>query len=196
MTDDKKKDDAVAEEATEEKKEDASSSAEATEDKPAEDKKEENPSTDAQDKKAEVAPEPEPEKEVPAPSEVEVEMTADQKKVVDMIEKMTVLELNALVKVFEEKFGVSAAAVAVAGGGAGADESAEEKSSFVVHLTSFGESKIGVIKIVKEVLGLGLKEAKDLVESAPVDLKSDVKKEEAEEWKTKFEAVGAAVELK
>ncbi len=175
-----KKDDAATEVAEEVKEEKAEEPA------PAEEVKEDAPTEEAK-KEEEKKEEPEPEKEV--------EMTADQKKVIDMIEKMTVLELHALVKVFEEKFGVSAAAVAVAGGAA-AGEVAEEKSDFIVHLTSFGEKKIAVIKVVKEVLGLGLKEAKDMVESAPVDLKSGVKKDEAEEWKTKFEEAGASVELK
>lgn len=106
---------------------------------------------------------------------------------------MTVLELNTLVKAIEEKWGVSAAAVAVAGPAAAA---AEEKSSFDVELTSFGEQKIAVIKIVKEVLALGLAEAKTMVESAPVMLKADVKKEDAEAWKTKIEAAGGKVTLK
>jgi len=107
---------------------------------------------------------------------------------------MTVLELNTLVKAIEEKWGVSAAAVAVAGPAAG--PAAEEKSEFDVELTSFGEQKIAVIKIVKEVLGLGLSEAKTMVESAPVLMKADVKKEDAEAWKKKIEDVGGKVTLK
>jgi len=106
---------------------------------------------------------------------------------------MTVLELNELVKVLEKKFGVSAQAVAVAGPAAAA---ADEKSEFNVELTAVGEQKIAVIKVVKEVLALGLKEAKDLVESAPAMLKTDVKKEDAEAWKTKIEAAGGKVTLK
>ncbi len=178
MTDEKKDDAAV--EAVEETKEEA----------PAEEKKEEA-APSAEEKKEEVAPAA----EEPAEEVKEVEMTADQKKVIDMIEKMTVLELNALVKVFEEKFGVSAAAVAVAGGG-DAGAGAEEKSDFIVHLVSIGDSKIGVIKALKDILGLGLKDAKDLAESAPVDIKSGVKPEEAEEMKTKLTDAGASVELK
>jgi len=143
----------------------------------------------------EAAKEEAPAEAAPAAEEVEVEMTAEQKKIVEQIEKMTVLELHALVKVFEQKFGVSAAAVAVAGG-AVAGEAAEEKSDFTVELTSIGESKIAVIKAVKEVLGLGLKEAKDLVESAPAVLKEGVKKEDAEAWKAKIEEAGGKVELK
>ncbi len=114
--------------------------------------------------------------------------------IIDSVEKMTVLELNALVKAIEVKWGVSATAVAVAGPAAGAE--AEEKTEFNVELTSVGEQKIAVIKIVKEALALGLKEAKDLVESAPAMLKTDVKKEDAEAWKKKIEEVGGKVTLK
>ena len=117
-----------------------------------------------------------------------------QEQIIEAVEKMTVLELNQLVKAIEEKWGVSAAAVAVAGPAAG--PAAEEKSEFNVELTSFGEQKIAVIKIVKEVLGLGLSEAKTMVEGAPVMMKADVKKEDAEAWKTKSEAVGGKVTLK
>jgi large subunit ribosomal protein L7/L12 len=124
------------------------------------------------------------------------EVPAEYKEMIEKIEGMTVLELNGLVKAIEERFGVSAAAVAVAGGGAGDAGAAEDKSDFDVNLTSFGDKKIAVIKVVKEILGLGLKEAKDLVESAPTSLKSEVKAEEAEEWKTKLEEAGATVELK
>ena len=111
------------------------------------------------------------------------------------IENMSVLELNDLVKAIEEKFGVSAAAVAAAPA-AGAGAEAEEKSSYTVHLTSAGEGKIAVMKVVKEVLALGLKEAKDLVDGAPVDLKANVKKAEADEFKKKLEQAGAKVDLK
>jgi large subunit ribosomal protein L7/L12 len=111
------------------------------------------------------------------------------------IDAMSVIELHELVKALEEHYGVSAAAVAVAGA-AGAGEAAEEKSSFTVHLASAGESKIGVMKVVKEALGLGLKEAKDLVDGAPVDLKKDMKKEEAEALKKALTEAGASVELK
>ena len=118
-------------------------------------------------------------------------MTKDQ--IIEAVEKMTVVELNTLVKAIEEKWGVSAAAVAVAGPAAVA---AEEKTEFNVELTSAGEQKIAVIKVVKEALALGLKEAKDLVESAPAMLKTDVKKEQAEEWKKKIEEAGGKVTLK
>ena len=111
------------------------------------------------------------------------------------IENMSVIELNELVKAIEEKFGVSAAAVAAAPA-AGASAEAEEKSAYTVHLASAGEGKIAVMKVVKEVLGLGLKEAKDLVDGAPVELKKDMKKAEADDFKKKLEEAGASVELK
>ena len=125
----------------------------------------------------------------------EVEVPAKFKKLVEEVENMSVLELNELVKVLEKKFGVSAVAVAAPSAGAGA-EAAEEKSDFIIHLKDAGASKIGVIKVVKEVLGLGLKEAKDLVDGAPADLKSGVKTEEAEAIKKQLEEAGATVELK
>ncbi len=120
-------------------------------------------------------------------------MTQDQ--IIEAVEKMTVVELNTLVKAIEEKWGVSAAAVAVAGPAAGG-AAAEEKTEFNVELTSMGDQKIAVIKVVKEALALGLAEAKTLVESAPAMLKTDVKKEQAEEWKKKIEAAGGKVTLK
>ena len=123
------------------------------------------------------------------------EVPAEYKEMIEKIENMTVLELNGLVKAIEERFGVSAAAVAgpAAGGDAGA---AEEKSDFDVNLVSFGEKKISVIKAVKTLMGLGLKEAKDLVEAAPTSLKSEVPAADAEEWKKALEEAGATVELK
>lgn len=111
------------------------------------------------------------------------------------LENASVLELNDLVKAIEEKFGVSAAAVAVAGPAA-SGEAAEEKSSFTVELTSAGETKIAVMKVVKEVLALGLKEAKDLVDGAPAVLKDGMKKADAEDFKKQLEAAGAVVTLK
>ena len=123
-----------------------------------------------------------------------IETPTKFKTIVEAIEKMSVLELNELVKFLEKKFGVSAAAVAVAPAGAGA--AAEEKSIFTVHLADSGAQKIAVIKVVKDVLGLGLKEAKDLVDSAPAVLKEGMKKEEAEEFKKKIETAGGKVELK
>jgi len=111
------------------------------------------------------------------------------------LEGASVLELNELVKAIEEKFGVSAAAVAAAGPAA-AGPAAEEKDSFTVVLASAGEQKIAVMKVVKEVLGLGLKEAKDLVDGAPATLKDGMKKPEADELKKKIEEAGGKVELK
>ena len=112
------------------------------------------------------------------------------------LEGASVLELNELVKAIEEKFGVSAAAVAAAGPAAGAVEAAEEKDSYTIVLASAGEQKIAVMKVVKEVFGLGLKEAKDLVDGAPATLKDGVKKAEAEEIKKKIEEAGGKIELK
>ncbi len=112
------------------------------------------------------------------------------------LEGASVLELNELVKAIEEKFGVSAAAVASAGPAVAAGEAVEEKDSFTVVLASAGEQKIAVMKIVKEVLGLGLKEAKDLVDAAPSTLKEGMKKAEADEVKKKIEEAGGKIELK
>ncbi|MGI5966482.1 MULTISPECIES: 50S ribosomal protein L7/L12 [Anaerotruncus] len=118
-------------------------------------------------------------------------------KFVEDIKTLTVLELNELVKAIEEEFGVSAAApVMVAGGAAAAAPAAEEKSEFDVILTAAGASKMGVIKLVKEITGLGLKEAKDLVDNAPKPVKEAVSKADAEEIKKKLEDAGASVELK
>jgi large subunit ribosomal protein L7/L12 len=119
-------------------------------------------------------------------------MTQDQ--IIEAVEKMSVLELNTLVKAIEEKWGVSAAAVAVAAPGAAA--AGEEKSSFNVQLADAGAQKVAVIKAVKDALGLGLKEAKDLVDAAPAMLKEGMKKEEAEALKKAVEAAGGKVELK
>jgi large subunit ribosomal protein L7/L12 len=123
-----------------------------------------------------------------------VETPAQFKTVVEAIEKMTVIELHELVKFLEKKFGVSAAAVAVAGPAAG--PAAEEKTSFTVHLADAGANKIAIIKVVKEALGLGLKEAKDLVDAAPSVLKEGLKKEEADALKKQVEDAGGKVELK
>jgi large subunit ribosomal protein L7/L12 len=138
-----------------------------------------------------AAPAPEVKEE-----KAEVEVPAQFKKLVEEIEKMTVLELSELVKVLEKKFGVSAAAVAVAGPAAGAAAGGEEKSSFDVELTDGGANKIAVIKVVKEALGLGLKEAKDMVDGAPAVMKAGMKKEEAEDLKKKVEEAGGKVTLK
>jgi large subunit ribosomal protein L7/L12 len=112
------------------------------------------------------------------------------------LEGATVLELNELVKAIEEKFGVSAAAVAAAPAAGAAAGGAEEKSSYNVVLADAGAQKIAVMKVVKEALGLGLKEAKDLVDAAPKELKANVPKEDAEKLKKELEAAGAKVELK
>ena len=124
-----------------------------------------------------------------------------QQQVVDYIKGISVLELSQLVKTLEAELGVSAAAaVAVAapagGAGGGAAAPAEEKTEFTVSLTEIGTNKINVIKVVREITALGLKEAKDLVESAPKPIKEGVPKDEAEAIKKKFEEVGAKVEIK
>ena len=112
------------------------------------------------------------------------------------IKELSVLELNELVKACEEEFGVSAAAGVVVAAAGGAAEAAEEKSEFDVELTEVGPNKVKVIKVVREATGLGLKEAKDMVDSAPKALKTGVSKEEAEDLKAKLEAEGAKVTLK
>ena len=127
-------------------------------------------------------------------------MAVAKQEILDAIGNMSVLELSQLIKDMEEKFGVSAAAaVAVAapaaGGGAGA-AAAEEKTEFNVILTAAGENKVNTIKVVREVTGLGLKEAKDLVDGAPKPVKEKVAKDEAEKVKATLEAVGASVEVK
>ena len=123
-------------------------------------------------------------------------LTKNAQEVIEMVEKMTVLELADLVKVMEDKFGVSAAApVAVAAAPAEAAPVEEEKTSFNIVLKDSGTNEIGVIKVVREITELGLKEAKDLVEAAPQTVKESVKKEDAEAIKAKFEEAGATVEL-
>ncbi|MFR8034930.1 MAG: 50S ribosomal protein L7/L12 [Lachnospiraceae bacterium] len=118
-------------------------------------------------------------------------------EMIEAIKEMTVLELNDLVKACEEEFGVSAAAgVVVAAAGAGAAEAAEEKTEFDVELTEVGANKVKVIKVVREATGLGLKEAKELVDGAPKVIKAGASKEEAEEIKKKLEAEGAKATLK
>lgn len=121
----------------------------------------------------------------------------NQEQIIEAVEKMSVLELNTLVKAIEEKWGVSAAAVAVAAPGAGAGADAgEEKTAFNVHLADAGAQKVAVIKAVKDALGLGLKEAKDLVDAAPALLREGMKKEDADKLKAAVEAAGGKVELK
>ena len=122
-------------------------------------------------------------------------MSLSNEQLIEHISKMSVLDIANLVKEMEEKFGVSAAPVAVAGGGA-VSEVVEEKTEFTVVLTEVGGKKINVIKEVRGITSLGLKEAKELVEGAPKTIKEGVTKEEAEEMKKKLEKVGAKVELK
>jgi large subunit ribosomal protein L7/L12 len=121
-------------------------------------------------------------------------MTKEQ--IIEAVKNMTVLELNELVKAIEEEFGVTAAAPVVVAGGAAAGAAAEEKTEFDVILTDGGAQKIKVIKVVRELTGLGLKEAKDLVDNTPKPVKEGVSKEEAEEIKAKLEEAGASVEIK
>lgn len=121
-------------------------------------------------------------------------MTKEQ--ILDAIKEMTVLELNDLVKAIEEEFGVTAAAPVAMVGGAGAGEAAAEQTEFDVVLASAGDQKIKVIKVVRELTGLGLKEAKEVVDNAPKAIKEGISKEEAEEMKAKLEEVGAGVEVK
>lgn len=126
-----------------------------------------------------------------------VEAPEKFKAIVDGVESLSVLDLHELVKLLEKKFGVSATAVAVAGGGAVAGGDDEEaKSSFDAELASVGDQKIAVIKAIKAALGLGLKEAKELVDSAPVSLRKEMKKEDAEALKKEIEEAGGKVELK
>jgi large subunit ribosomal protein L7/L12 len=124
-------------------------------------------------------------------------MALDKDAILDAVGALTVLELNDLVKAFEEKFGVSAAAVAVAGGaGGGAAAAVEEQTEFTVILKSFGANKVGVIKAVREITGLGLKEAKDLVDGAPKPLKEGVSKADADAAVKKLVEAGAEAEIK
>jgi len=183
MTDEIKKDD-VAVEATEEKEGTNPAdgqeevAAEAPAEKPAEEKKEDQPKAD-----------------VTADEGADVEVPKKFKALVEEIEGMSVLDLNELVKLLEKKFGVSAAVVAVAAPGAGGGEE-EGQDSFAVELADVGGQKIAVIKVIKEVFGLGLKEAKDMVDGAPAVIKEGAKKTEAEELKAKLEEAGATVNLK
>jgi large subunit ribosomal protein L7/L12 len=124
---------------------------------------------------------------------------ASKEEILDSIAKMSVMDLVDLVKLMEDKFGVTAAApvaVAAAGGGAAAAAPAEEKTEFTVVLAAIGEKKVEVIKAVREITGLGLKEAKDLVEGAPQTVKDGVNKADSENFKKKLEAAGAKVEVK
>ncbi len=134
--------------------------------------------------------------EAAAPAESKAEMPSKFKALVESVEKMSVLELHELVKALEVHWGVSAAAVAVAGAAAGSGDAAEEKSAFNVHLTDAGAAKVQVIKAIKDALGLGLKEAKDLVDAVPSVLKEGMKKEDADKLKAAVEAAGGKIELK
>jgi len=131
-----------------------------------------------------------------APEEEKAEVPAKFKALVEQVESMSVLELSELVKALEKRFGVSAAAVAVAGPAAGAAGGEEEKSTVNVELSDAGANKIAVIKAVKEALGLGLKEAKDLVDGAPSVLKENVSKEDGDALKAKIEEAGGKVAFK
>jgi len=125
-----------------------------------------------------------------------IQMAVTKEEVIEFISNMSVLELSQLIKEFEEKFGVSAAApVAIAAAGPGAAAAVEEKTEFNLHLEAIGDKKIDVIKVVRVITGLGLKEAKDLVEAAPKLVKEGLSKEDAEKFKKDLEAVGAKTKL-
>jgi len=155
------------------------------------------PEAAAEETKTEVKEEAPAAEEAASESDVDesVEVPEAFKNLVEQVETMTVLELHELVKVLEKRFGVSASAVAVAGPAA-AGEAAEEQTEFTVELTEAGAQKIAVIKAVKGALGLGLKEAKELVDGAPAELKAGMKKEDAEAFKAQLEEAGAKVTLK
>ena len=161
------------------------------ENKPQEEKKEEQPVVEAKAEETKV--------EEPKEEKKDVEVPAKFKSLVEEVEKMSVLDLAELVKILEDKFGVSAAAPAMmmaAGPAAGGAEAVEEKSEFTVELTGFGDNKIAVIKVVKALTGLGLADAKALVDGAPKTIKENVPKAEAEEMKKSVEEAGGTVELK
>jgi large subunit ribosomal protein L7/L12 len=126
-------------------------------------------------------------------------MAASKEEILDAISNMTVMEVVDLVKMMEDKFGVTAAApvaMAAAGGAAAAAPVAEEQTEFTVTMTSFGANKVGVIKVIREITGLGLKEAKDLVEGVPALVKESIPKADADGIKKKLEEAGAAAEIK
>ncbi len=123
-------------------------------------------------------------------------MAISKDDILEAVGAMSVMDLNDMVKAFEEKFGVSAAAMAAPGGGGAAAAVAEEQTEFTVTLTDFGANKVGVIKAVREITGLGLKEAKDLVDGAPKPVKEAVSKADAEAAKKKLEEAGAKAEIK
>lgn len=152
----------------------------------------------SEEKKQAVKTEAATVEEKPAKKADASKLSANAKKVVDMVGEMSVLELAELVKVMEDKFGVSTAApvaMMAAGAGAVAGPAAEEKTEFNINVSSAGSNKIGVIKAIREVTTLGLKEAKDMTDALPKVIKEGVKKAEAEEIKKKLEAAGATVEL-
>lgn len=136
-----------------------------------------------------------PAAEAPA-AEEKKEVPAQFKSIIEAIEKMSVLEAFELKKAIEDHFGVTAAAVAVAGPAAGGGDDEGGQSEFTVELADAGAQKIAVIKVIKEACGLGLKEAKDMVDGAPAEVKAGLKKEDAEELKAKLEEAGAKVNLK
>lgn len=124
-------------------------------------------------------------------------MSANKEEILEAVANMSVMDLVDLISAMEEKFGVSAAAVAApVAAASGEAPQAEEKTSFDIAMSSFGDNKVAVIKVVRTITGLGLKEAKDMVESAPVTVKEGVAKEQAEEFKKQLEEAGASVELK
>ncbi len=123
-------------------------------------------------------------------------MALNKEEILDSIANMSVMDVVELVEAMEEKFGVSAAVATVAAAPAAAAEPVEEQTEFDVHMTSFGASKVPVIKVVRAITSLGLKEAKDLVESAPTNIKDGVTKDEAEDLKKQLEEAGASVEIK
>ena len=169
-----------------------SKAGDAGDDKSADTKTKDAPANKEDDTKAESETKEEKEEPVAETKEVPEQF----KGIIEAIEKMTVLEAFELKKVIEDHFGVVAAAAVAPGGGDGGGDSEAEQTEFTVELSEVGGQKIAVIKVVKEVCALGLKEAKDLVDGAPTELKSGVKKEEAEEIKVKLEEVGASVNLK
>jgi large subunit ribosomal protein L7/L12 len=126
----------------------------------------------------------------------DIKLSENGAKVLELIESMTVLEAADLVKAMEDKFGVSAAAPVAMAAAAGPAAEAEEQTEFTVMLTGVGDKKIQVIKVVRAITGLGLKEAKDLVESVPASVKEGVTKDEADQMKTKLEEVGAIIDIK
>ena len=166
---------------------------------PVEEAKAETPKEEAPKEEKKAAPAKEEKKEeAPKEEKSSVELSKSAQKILDEVKKLTVIELADLVKAMEDEFGVSAAAPVMMGAmpaGGGADD-AEEQTEFTVELTASGDQKINAIKAVREITGLGLKEAKDLVDSAPKAVKEGIKKEEAEELKKKLEEVGATVTIK